>query len=103
MLSTNYLLNTAFVHVSDYFIVILTIQFYCPLIITYIANRKFTTRVELKTTDTIMVEDELAQQSSFVRKMNCAIRNLKSKMKGVNYTNLKVLCRQNVPNGSSFT
>ena len=49
-----------------------------------------------------MVEDELIQQFSFVRKLNCVIRNLKSKMKGVNYTNLKVLCRQNVSNGFLF-
>ena len=49
-----------------------------------------------------MVEDELIQQFSFVRKLNCVIRNLKSKIKGVNYTNLKVLCRQNVPNSFPF-
>lgn len=67
-------------------------EFYGQLI-AYSANRKISSRVKLEASDLLIVEDEQSQQSSFVHKLNCAIRNLKSKIKGVNVTNLKVLSK----------
>ena len=56
-----------------------------------LANRKFTTKVRLNTSEVLMVEDEVDQQTSFVQKINCTIRCLKSKVKGINYANMKVV------------
>ena len=38
-----------------------------------------------------MVEDEVDQQTSFAQRINCTIRSLKSKVKGINYANMKVV------------
>ena len=42
-----------------------------------------------------MVEDELEQQTNFVQKMNCVIKNLKSKIKGINFAHIKVAINKN--------
>ena len=59
-------------------------------LLCYLANRKFITTVRLSKSDMLMVEDELEQQTNFVQKMNCVIKNLKSKIKGISYAHIKV-------------